>query len=85
VVGDAEEMPVDYYYLVSFHNYDGFTNCGLFSSGDGSIESALPVTPPSNSPYQAEVDVDWTAGSNCSGIAYALSVTIMGPDGIPFE
>jgi len=75
-------------FFVSTHNEDGFTNCGLFSSGDGFLTDIQSVPPPSSPPYsayQAEVDVHWTAGSNCSGIAYALELRVYGPDGFPFD
>jgi len=57
-------------------------DCGHFSSGTGGIQARVVV--PTDPAYQAEVDVDWSTGSNCSGTAYALQVRFWVPEGLPY-
>lgn len=72
--------------FVRFDVEDGISDCGLFSSGGGSVTGLSVLNnPPSFPGYQSELDISWQAGSNCSGIVYFAEVLIWGPDGVPFE
>ena len=72
--------------FVRFAVEDGISDCGIFSSGEGSVTGVSALNnPPSFPAYQSEVDISWQAGSNCSGIVYFAEILIWGPDGVPFE
>jgi hypothetical protein len=86
VTGFDTAVPSSAGNFVRFAVEDGISDCGIFSSGEGSVTGVSVVNnPPSFPDYQSEVDVSWQAGSNCSGLVYIAQILIWGPDGVPFE
>jgi hypothetical protein len=72
--------------FVRFAVEDGISDCGIFSSGEGSVTGVSVLNnPPSFPDFQSELDISWQAGSNCSGVVYIAEILIWGPDGVPFE
>jgi len=70
--------------FVDLFYYEDFQRCGSFSSGTGTVKSATAVAP-TQPDYQAQIDVAWHVGSNCSGVIYGLEVFIYGPEGVPYD
>jgi hypothetical protein len=72
-------------FFLRFEVVDGTTECGLFSSGEGSVTDQKILGAPADFPqFQGEVDVSWQVGSNCSGIVYIAQIFIVGPEGVPY-
>src|SRR5215472_6057979 len=72
-------------FFLRFDVIDGTTDCGLFSSGEGSVTgSKILGAPPDFPQFQGEIDVSWHVGSNCSGLVYAAQILIVGPEGVSY-
>jgi hypothetical protein len=78
-------VPVSPLAFAQFTVADGISDCGIFSSGEGSIGDISIVNNLVSAPGASELNIPWQAGSNCSGLVYFVEVGIWGPDGVPFD